>query len=211
MRLRVAPSFKKSDGEKCIETITGIIDEKDNADETGVALGVLEDQKTWPSRSKLDEMKMEDGGLLRRSNTEPVRSGEIKADRSRCNTYLEVNVLHLSIIAQQTASIQWIMDNISIDSARFCESLKMMLNDRIFLENAKLFGTNDQSLHGMNALHLSSQYFSEAMKIIFETIYKYGFLHANLLNIVQDNENSLKLTPLHIAARKSSLKAAKYV
>ena len=174
-------------------------------------MGVLEEQKTWPSRSKIDEIKMEDGGLLCRSNTQPVGPGEMNAKRRRCNTYMEVNVLHLSIIAQQTASIQWIMDHISIDRARFGESLKMILNDRVLLDNAKLFSTNDQSLHGMNALHLSSQYFPEAMKIIFEANDKYELLPPNLLNIVQDNENCLKLTPLHIAARKSSLKATRYV
>ena len=208
MHLRVAHSSLDNDVEKNISTITEITDNKNNFDENEIELGLLEGQKTWPSGSKTEESKVEEGVLLLRANTEPKEPGQMKKEPRPYNTYMDVNPLHLSIIAKQTASIHWIMENISKDEKRFSQNINRILEDKIVLANRQKFGRKDQSLDGMNALHLSSQYCPEAMEIIFETIYKYDFLPSNLLKIVQDNKTFLKLTPLHIAARQSSLKAA---
>jgi hypothetical protein len=212
MNLRLATSSPQNYGEQNIDTITEMNDDKKDIDGKGIGLGLFEEQKTWPSRSKTKptlKLETEEGALLLRSNTDPERSGEMEKEPSPYNTFIEVNVLHLSIIAKQVPSIQWIMDHISKERERFSENLSMLLDDRVFLANVKQFSRKDQSLDGMNALHLSSQYCPEAMEIIFETIYMYDFLPINLPKIVQDNNTFLKLTPLHIAARKSSLKAAR--
>ena len=68
----------------------------------------------------------------------------------------------------------------------------------------------EQVLHEMNSFHLSSMYFPEAMNIIFGALDAHQISSANVLESVRDDKNIFNYTPLHIAAKKSSLKAARY-
>ena len=150
---------------------------------------------------------------LSRACTLPTVLGNQSNTISSYNSNLYVNILHLAIIARQKTSLQWIIDNILNEggnSNRNKSSFQSLLDERVYMSNANMFNSNDQILHGMNVFHLSSYYFPEALKIIFETIDAHNISSTIVLKNVRDNENIFQYTPLHIAARKSSYEAARY-
>ena len=152
------------------------------------------------------------GELLLRASTLPAAFENQSNEISPYNSALIVNPLHLAIIARQKTSVQWIISHALKDKKRFNGSSKCfrsLLGDKIFLSNANKFSQRDQMLNGMNAFHLSSQYFSEALTVIFETLDTYDISLGNVLKYVRDNGNIFKHTPLHVAARKSSVRAAR--
>ena len=126
MRLRMAHPLLDNDVEENMDTITKQTDDKNNIDENGIELGLLEGQKTWPSGSKTELSKVKESALFLRANTEPKKPGQMKKEPSPYNTYMDVNVLHLAIIAKQIDSIKWIMDLITNDEYHFSENINKL-------------------------------------------------------------------------------------
>ena len=62
---------------------------------------LLKGQKTWPQPANTSAIKMEEGALFQRSNTDHKSLGFISKGTDPYNTNVEVNALQLSIIAQQ--------------------------------------------------------------------------------------------------------------
>ena len=159
------------------------------------------------------EVNITERRFLSRASTLPLIMDQKSNTSNSYNATLTLNALHLAIIAKQKASVQWIINNILDDKysdSKYALALQTLVDDKVSLSNANIFSPRDQILHEMNLFHLSSLYFPEAMKIIFETFDAHEISSAKVLKSVRDDKNSFKYTPLHIAAKKSSLKAARY-
>ena len=159
------------------------------------------------------EVNVTERRILSRASTLPLIKDQKSNTSSSYNATLTLNALHLAIIAKQKASVQWIINNILDDKrsdGKYALALQKIVDDKVSLSNANIFSSRDQILHEMNLFHLSSLYFPEAMKIIFETLDARQISSAYVLKSVRDDKNVFKFTPLHIAAKKSSFKAARY-
>ena len=159
------------------------------------------------------EVNVSEGRFLSRASTLPLIMEQKSNTSSSYNATLTLNALHLAIIAKQKASVQWIINNVldnrhSNDKYGFF--LRKLVDDKVSLSNLNIFSPRDKILHEMNSFHLSSLYFPEAMKIIFESLDAHQIHSANVCKSVRDANNIFKYTPLHIAAKKSSLEAARY-
>ena len=151
--------------------------------------------------------------FLSRASTLPLIMDQKSNTSSSYNATLTLNALHLAIIAKQKASVQWIINNVLDDKrsdSKYSLALQKLVDDKVSLSNANIFSPRDQILHEMNLFHLSSLYFPEAMNIIFRTLDAHQISSAKVLKSVRDDKNMFNYTPLHIAAKKSSLKAARY-
>ena len=133
------------------------------------------------------------------------------------NTTITVNALQLAILAKQSGVIESLMDHIFSKTNghgnKSFNSIYEFLAEKVVLDFHGLdkdqFSQYDQSLNKMNALHLSCQYHPEAIKIQFDAIYKHKAVLSSLSCIVNDKENILGYAPLHIAAKKSFIDAAR--
>ena len=171
--------------------------------------------KTTRKLKSHDDIHIKKGGLFFRTSTLPLILEKQRNQHSSYNVTLMVNSLHLAIIARQKRSVQWIVSQILKEKhsdGEFLFSLRNILEDKVqvSIPDPTMFSPRDQILQGMNAFHLSSQYFPEALKMIFETLDANFVSPAKVLKSVRDDDNVFRFTPLHIAAKKSSLTAARY-
>ena len=133
------------------------------------------------------------------------------------NATMTVNALQLAILSKQSSAIESLMNHLLFNQAgRENKSAKYVhefLTAKVVLDfnglDESLFSTYDRSLNQMNALHLACQYHPEAIKIIFDEIYKQTKSIAGISSIINDKQNILGYAPLHIAAKKSSVEAAR--
>lgn len=215
LRLNTAYSQEEKDASKTDRLINTANERKNFVEESTIT----SEDETVNSSIKNTTNCLKNSGKkkidqLSRDSTLPTVQGNATNKISSYNTNLHVNILQLAIISRQKTSVQWIINNILNEQGDFhrnTSSFQSLLNDTVFMSNASLFNSKDQILHGMNVFHLSSYYFPEALEIIFESIDFHYMSSTNVLKNVRDNENVFQYTPLHIAARKSSYEAARYL
>ena len=148
-------------------------------------------------------------GLTQIGNSDP------KVDTTKVT--MTVNALQLAILAKQTATIESLMDyifpnRIGHENKSF-DSIDEFLCEKVVLDFNRLdeeqFSIYDRSLDKMNSLHLSCQYHPQAIQIIINAIFKHKAALSCVSSIVNDKENIFGYAPLHIAAKKSFLDAAR--
>jgi hypothetical protein len=135
---------------------------------------------------------------------------------------LEVNALHLAILAKQADAVKCILECIlsdqSLEEKNKADTIIFMLCDIVILkEPYKLFGTmfrgSDYSLDQMNAYHLSCQFYPDAIEILYDVLCNHEGEISGIafLDYFKDNiqtklalkakNNVMNYTPLHIAAQ----------
>ena len=126
------------------------------------------------------------------------------------NTRMTINALHLAIFSKQIDSLKCLLEH----GKKSVDMIKDLLAEKITLNYhgrcPDSFSFYDRCLHGMNALHLSCHYFSDALELMFDTLQKHRQTCPDISNIVNDKDKTLQFTPLHIAAKKSLVTTARY-
>jgi len=143
------------------------------------------------------------------------------------NAKIHLNAFHLAIIAQQGRAVECILKCILRDKSKKEYRKDILLNilsSKIELEHVSnvssdinQFTNDDLCLNGMNAFHLSCQCFPKAIEILSEMLCEHEGKYPSpvletfttqLMDVVE-GKNSSGYTPLHIAAKKSSVEAAR--
>ena len=166
-----------------------------------------------------DEQSVSPLDPFKKSTNKTAFPDDSNSGVKKYNTTMTVNPLHLAILAKQSIAVKYLMEHIFLSEQackqQFFDTLvqKKVLAAKVTLEfgtlDPKLLSDYDRSLDGMNALHLACQYHPEAVEIIFDIIYKYKVQRTNIEKIVQDRVYNCGYTPLHIAAKKSLVNAAR--
>ena len=134
------------------------------------------------------------------------------------NTRMTINALHLAIFSKQIDSLKCLLEHIfegGLENGKNpVDMIKDLLAEKITLNYhgrcPDSFSFYDRCLHGMNALHLSCHYFSDALELMFDTLQKHRQTCPDISNIVNDKDKTLQFTPLHIAAKKPLVTTARY-
>ena len=123
---------------------------------------------------------------------------------------MTVTTFQLGIIAKRAGIIKIFMQKaLEIpDEDERIGLIKKLLGTKTFLKfpkDAKLYDKDDRSLDGMNAFHLGARYSPSALQQIFEHLNENGLMEDNdIKELLEETENQLHQTPLHIAAAHPS-------
>ena len=139
-------------------------------------------------------------------------------ERPGFNTRMTINALHLAIFSQQIDSVKCLLEHIFEgelkNGKQQVDMMKDLIAEKIMLDYhgrcPDSFSFYDRCFNGMNALHLSCHYFSEALELIFDTLQKHLQTCPDVSDIVNEKDKTLQFTPLHIAAKKSLVTTARY-
>ena len=133
------------------------------------------------------------------------------------NTRMTVNALHLAIFSRQFESVKCLLDHIfegeRENGQDYTDAINEVVGDKVALQHyvfqASDFSYYDRCMNGMNALHLSCHYYPQAVELIFDTVFKNLNACPNMRDIVNEKNNILQFSPLHIAAKNSLVTAAR--
>ena len=101
-----------------------------------------------------------------------------------------------------------------------CKSLYDILSTKVVLEfvdgfgigiDPKSYDKDDRSLDGMNALHLASKYYPEAITIILNVLNDFpaAIEDTQMQQLLHEKDWHLQQTPLHVAVKNSGTTAAR--
>lgn len=161
--------------------------------------------------STMNEQLMENGGI------ELKEADQCLELTKGFNTRMTINALHLAIFSRQLESVRCLLNHIfesNLEEGKLPEDvINDVIGEKVTLDyggcNQESFSYYDRCLHGMNALHLSCHYYSKAIELIFDTMFKNNISCPNMEEIVNDKNNILQFAPLHIAAKKSLITASR--
>ena len=166
------------------------------------------------------------------TNVEKGENTEIKTnEQGICrsdehNANIRVNALLLAILTGQRKSVECILKYIcreieKIQATR--DQFLKVLGKRVIIENVASvtpdlthITENDSFLNDMNLFHLSCYYFPEAIQILQELCCRKDrncdeYLLGHLRDMAKErNDKRFQSTPLHIAARNTNVKSARY-
>ena len=157
------------------------------------------------------------------SNHEIVICDESSNLVTKHNAKIHLNALHLAILAQQGRAVGCILKGILTDKTEEEHTKKSILfnilSTEIELENVSNASSdiNKLNLKGMNAFHLSCQCFPKAIEIFSALVCDHEGkcslpVLENLLNVLKnvvEGKNRDGNTPLHIAAKQSSVESVR--
>ena len=154
---------------------------------------------------------------LNEENKEADDPNAEDVDNSLENATMTVTPLQLAIIAKRKKVTQVIIEYIAnIEEAEECaNALKEVLGSTVkldFVDDKETYDKDDRSMDGMNAFHLACKYDPKAIKLIFDILNRknderFFFMMKDLLD---ETDNHLQQTPLHVASRNSTSVAARY-
>ena len=176
-----------------------------------------------------NQSRLEKVGSSDSSNRPEVENEEVvTTDGKNHNAALHVAPFHLAILAQQYKSIKCILDYVfqcqDVDKDEKVEIIRSLYDQKILLDKkSKIesrFSRYDQSLNKMNAFHLACQFYPNAMLTFHKTFSDQQsrsspsgvdkLLEQFKVNVNEKTDGSEK-TPLHIAAKKSLTRQARYL
>ena len=196
-------------------------------DEHGVDL-----LKTWFTlqvylkRTNSEEGENENVGDIRRNSNRNVTVEE-DAPRHVKNyqdvAQIEVTPLHLAILSRQEASLEAILENTiplySASAANFRLPTRMIDADQILFTRVKVnypgrsvgtYSDEDCMLDGMNIFHLATRYFPKGLETIIRLVRRQDGLMERLKHLIEQKDNQIENTPLHVAATCGSIFATRY-
>jgi ankyrin repeat protein len=130
---------------------------------------------------------------------------------------LTLTPFHMAVMAKQTSIVNLFMEKLVQHAMNESglDKLKMVLGKVVLLtfpKNPKYYSKDDVSVDGMNVFHLTAKYCIPALKIIFRFLNAHGLIDKQgIKELLQEQDKHLQQTPLHIAAKCSSLEAIRLV
>ena len=118
---------------------------------------------------------------------------------------LEVSPLHLAIISRQESSLEVLLEEGATTS--ICNQMISAKVIAIYPSecDTTLYNDEDRMLDGMNILHLAAKYFPMGLEIIIRFTRKQEGMFSHVKTLLEEMDNQVKNTPLHVAASSSSV------
>ena len=168
--------------------------------------------------SNVDGGSENKGTLKRRNSSIP---GEESSNFARDIAQIEVTPLHLAILSRQEASLETILDSILTlysELPSLNRSDRLTEADQILATKVKvtypgntlgIYSDEDCMLDGMNLIHLATRYFPKGLETIIRVIRRKEGLLSRLKYLIEEQDNQIQSTPLHVAASSGSIMATR--
>ena len=171
--------------------------------------------------SNVDGGSENEGTLKRRNSSRDAIPGEESSNFAKDIAQIEVTPLHLAILSRQEASLETILDSILTlysELPSLNRSDRLTEADQILATKVKvtypgntlgIYSDEDCMLDGMNIIHLATRYFPKGLETIIRVIRRKDGLLNRVKYLIEEQDNQIQSTPLHVAASCGSIMATR--